>query len=228
MRVMQYRNMVPGVFLARPNRFIAHVEIDGNVEICHVKNTGRCRELLPAGAKVWCQQFDNPNRKTKFDLIIVKKGHRLINMDSQAPNAAAKEWLLAGGLGEISDLKGEYTHADSRFDFSFIKEGKRCFLEVKGVTLETDGVCAFPDAPTDRGVKHLRGLTKLAQEGFGAYVLFVIQMADVQYLHPNDVTDPNFGNALREAAANGVQVMAVDCQVTVDSMAIGKMVEVRL
>ena len=225
---MQYENIVPGVFLARPNRFIAHVEIDGNVEICHVKNTGRCRELLPAGAKVWCQQFDNPNRKTKFDLIIVKKGHRLINMDSQAPNAAAKEWLLAGGLGEISDLKGEYTYADSRFDFSFVKNGKRCFLEVKGVTLETDGVCAFPDAPTDRGVKHLRGLTKLARKGLGAYVLFVIQMADVKYLHPNDATDPNFGNALREAAANGVQVMAVDCQVTVDSMTIGEMVEVRL
>ena len=225
---MQYENMVPGVFLARPNRFIAYVEIDGNVEICHVKNTGRCRELLPAGAKVWCQQFDNPNRKTKFDLITVKKGDRLINMDSQAPNAAAKEWLLAGGLGKISELKGEYTHGQSRFDFSFVKDGRQCFLEVKGVTLENDGVCAFPDAPTERGVKHLRGLTELARKGLGAYVLFVIQMADVKYLHPNDATDPNFGNALREAAANGVQVMAVDCQVTVDSMTIGEMVEVRL
>ena len=141
--------MVPGIFLARPNRFIAHVEIKGNLEICHVKNTGRCRELLPAGAQVWCQQFDNPNRKTKFDLITVKKGHRLINMDSQAPNATAKEWLLSGGLGRISELKAEYTHGDSRFDFSFMKDGRRCFLEVKGVTLETDGVCAFPDAPTE-------------------------------------------------------------------------------
>ena len=225
---MRYTNMVPGVFLARPNRFVAHVEIEGNLEICHVKNTGRCRELLPAGAQVWCQQFDNPNRKTKFDLITVQKGARLINMDSQAPNAAAKEWLLAGGLGEITDLKGEYTHGDSRFDFSFMKDGRRCFLEVKGVTLETDGVCAFPDAPTERGAKHLRGLTGLAQEGYGAYVLFVIQMADVKYLHPNDVTDPNFGKALREAAANGVSVMAVDCQVTWDGMSIGKPVEVRL
>ena len=225
---MQYQNMVPGIFLARPNRFIAHVEIDGKVEICHVKNTGRCRELLPAGAKVWCQQFDNPNRKTKFDLITVKKGRLLINMDSQAPNAAAKEWLLSGGLGQISELKAEYTHGDSRFDFSFVKDGKRCFLEVKGVTLETDGICAFPDAPTERGAKHLRGLTELAKQGFGAYVLFVIQMADVKYLQPNDTTDPAFGAALRAAADAGVQVMAMDCAVTEDAMMIHKPVEVRL
>ena len=225
---MQYQNMVPGIFLARPNRFIAHVEIDGKTEICHVKNTGRCRELLPEGANVWCQQFNNPNRKTKFDLITVKKGHRLINMDSQAPNYAAKEWLLSGGLGEISELKAEYTHGDSRFDFSFLKDGRRCFLEVKGVTLENDGICAFPDAPTERGVKHLRGLTALAQEGHGAYVLFVIQMAGVAYLHPNDATDPAFGTALREAAAQGVHVLALDCVVAENSIVIGKPVEVRL
>lgn len=225
---MHYQNMVPGVFLARPNRFIAHVEIDGKLEICHVKNTGRCRELLPTGAKVWCQQFDNPNRKTKFDLITVKKGHRLINMDSQAPNTAAKEWLLSGGLGQISELKAEYTHGDSRFDFSFLKDGRRCFLEVKGVTLENSGICAFPDAPTERGVKHLKGLTELAMQGFSAYVLFVIQMADVKYLHPNDATDPAFGAALREAAESGVQVLAMDCAVTENTMVIGKTVEVRL
>ena len=225
---MRYENMVPGVFQARPNRFIAHVEIGGNVEICHVKNTGRCRELLPIGAKVWCQRSNNPNRKTKFDLIMVQKGERLINMDSQAPNIAAKEWLLAGGLGEISELKGEYTHGDSRFDFSFMKDGRRCFLEVKGVTLENDGICAFPDAPTERGAKHLRGLTKLAKEGFGAYVLFVIQMADVKYIHPNDATDPNFGKALREASANGVQVLAMDCAVAEDSMELRCPVLVRL
>lgn len=225
---MRYEPMVPGIFLARPNRFIAHVEINGKKEICHVKNTGRCKELLQPGARVWCQQFDNPNRKTKFDLITVQKADRLINMDSQAPNAAAREWLLAGGLGEISELKGEYTHGDSRFDFSFTKDGVRCFLEVKGVTLENDGVCAFPDAPTERGAKHLRGLTKLAREGFGAYVLFVIQMANVKYIHPNDATDPNFGKHLREAAENGVQVLAVDCDVTEDTMTIQKPVEVRL
>ena len=225
---MRYTNMVPGVFLARPNRFVAHVEINGKMEICHVKNTGRCRELLPVGAQVWCQQFDNPNRKTKYDLITVKKGDRLINMDSQAPNAAAKEWLLAGGLGEILELKGEYTHGDSRFDFSFMKDGHRCFLEVKGVTLETDGVCAFPDAPTQRGAKHLRGLTRLVQEGYGAYVLFVIQMADVKYLHPNDATDPAFGKALREAADAGVQVLAVDCAVTENGIQIRDFVKVNL
>ena len=225
---MEYQRMVPGIFWERPNRFVAHVEIDGKMEICHVKNTGRCRELLPVGAQVWCQQFDNPNRKTKYDLITVKKGDRLINMDSQAPNAAAKEWLLAGGLGEISELKGEYTHGDSRFDFSFMKDGRRCFLEVKGVTLETDGVCAFPDAPTQRGAKHLRGLTRLVQEGYGAYVLFVIQMADVKYLHPNDATDPAFGKALREAADAGVQVLAVDCAVTENGIQICDFVKVNL
>lgn len=225
---MRYENMVPGIFLARPNRFIAHVEIEGQEQIVHVKNTGRCRELLPAGAKVWCQHWDNPSRKTKYDLILVQKGERLICMDSQAPNAAAKEWLLNGGLGQIEDLKGEYTHGDSRFDFSFVKDGRRCFLEVKGVTLENDGVCAFPDAPTQRGVKHLQGLTRLAQEGYGAYVLFVIQMADVKYLHPNDATDPAFGNALREAKRQGVEVLAVECAVTRNSMAITTPVEVKL
>ena len=225
---MQYKNMVAGTFLARPNRFIAHVEIDGETQIVHVKNTGRCRELLPAGARVWCQKSDNPTRKTKYDLILVRKGQRLICMDSQAPNAAAKEWLLAGGLGQIEDIKGEYTYGDSRFDFSFLKDGRRCFLEVKGVTLEHDGVCAFPDAPTARGVKHLQGLTKLAREGFGAYVLFVIQMNDVRYLHPNDATDPAFGEALRNAARQGVEVMAVQCNVTKNAMVIDHVVEVKL
>ena len=225
---MKYGKMVQGRFLARPNRFIAHVEIDGKREICHVKNTGRCRELLPEGAQVWCEVANNPTRKTKFDLITVQKGHRLINMDSQAPNAAAREWLLSGGLEPIENLKAEVFHDDSRFDFSFTKNGQTCFLEVKGVTLENDGVCAFPDAPTERGVKHLRGLTRAALEGCGAYVLFVIQMADVKYLHPNDTTDPDFGAALREAAANGVQVFAMDCAVGVDTMTIRNPVAVRL
>ena len=225
---MKYGKMVSGRFLSRPNRFIAHVEIDGKPEICHVKNTGRCRELLPAGAQVWCQVSDDPKRKTKFDLITVQKGQRLINMDSQAPNAAAKEWLAAGGLGAVENLRAETVHGDSRFDFSFTLEGKSCFLEVKGVTLETDGVCAFPDAPTERGAKHLRGLTRAAQEGFGAYVLFVIQMSDVRCIHPNDATDPDFGAALREAAAAGVRILAVDCVVTEDTMTIGKPVEVYL
>lgn len=225
---MYYPDMVPGRFVARPNRFIAHVEIDGQVEVCHVKNTGRCKELLQAGAEVWCQRAANPNRKTKYDLITVLKGHRLINMDSQAPNIAAGEWLCEGGLGAVEALRAETVLGDSRFDFSFVKDGRLSFLEVKGVTLETDGVCAFPDAPTERGVKHLKGLTRAAQEGFGAYVLFVVQMEDVRYLHPNDGTDPAFGAALREAAAAGVQVLAVDCAVTADTMQIRRFVEVRL
>lgn len=225
---MKYCNMVVGRFVSRPNRFIAHVQIDGQTEICHVKNTGRCKELLQPGAEVWCQRAANPNRKTKYDLITVKKGHRLINMDSQAPNIAAGEWLSGGGLGALEALRPETFHGDSRYDFSFVKDGKTCFLEVKGVTLENDGVCAFPDAPTERGAKHLKGLTQAVREGFGAYVLFVIQMEDVQYLHPNDATDPAFGQALREAAENGVQVLAVDCRVTEDTMTIGKPVAVRL
>lgn len=225
---MTYANMVPGTFLARPNRFIAHVEIAGEMQVVHVKNTGRCRELLPVGAEVWCQQADNPNRKTRFDLITVRKGDRLINMDSQAPNIAVGEWLRSGGLGNAGNIRAEVRHGDSRFDFAFTLEGKECFLEVKGVTLEKDGVCAFPDAPTERGAKHLRGLTEAAREGYGAYVLFVIQMADVKYLHPNDATDPQFGQALREAAANGVTVLAMDCAVDVDSMTIRNNVLVKL
>lgn len=225
---MQYSAVVPGRFLSRPNRFIAHIEIEGKKEICHVKNTGRCRELLPFGAHVWCQRSDAPNRKTKFDLIAVRKGFRTINMDSQAPNAAAKEWLASGGLGPIDNLRAETVYGDSRFDFSFTKDGRTCFLEVKGVTLEQDGVCAFPDAPTGRGAKHLRGLAQAAADGYGAYVLFVIQMTDIAYLHPNDATDPAFGTALRQAAAAGVRVLAMDCAVSPDSMVIQAPVEVRL
>ena len=225
---MRYGKIVSGVFRARPNRFIAHVEINGKLEVCHVKNTGRCRELLPEGAKVWCAVADNPNRKTKYDLITVQKGDRLINMDSQAPNIAAGEWLASGGLGEISDLRAEVSRGDSRFDFSFTKDAKTCYLEVKGVTLENDGVCAFPDAPTQRGAKHLKELSRLAEEGYGAYVLFVVQMADVKYLRPNDGTDPAFADALRQAAKAGVTVLAMDCAVTEDTMELRLPVLVKL
>lgn len=225
---MQYSNIVAGRFLSRPNRFIAYVQIDGTETVCHVKNTGRCRELLQNGTTVYCLDAPSPTRKTRYDLIAVQKGQRLINMDSQAPNAAVKEWLLGGGLGMLENMKPESRHGDSRFDFSFIKDGKPCFLEVKGVTLENNGICAFPDAPTVRGAKHLRELKQLAQEGYGAYVLFVIQMADVIFLHPNDATDPDFGRALREAAAAGVKILAMDCTVTPDSMVLRNKVEVRL
>ena len=225
---MRYDRMVPGFFVDRPNRFIAHVEIGGEIQTVHVKNTGRCRELLQPGTEVWCQESTNPNRKTKYDLITVRKGERLINMDSQAPNVATGEWLRNGGLGQIENLKAEVFRDDSRFDFAFSKDGKQCFLEVKGVTLENDGVCAFPDAPTERGAKHLKGLAQLAREGYGAYVLFVIQMPDVKYLHPNDATDPAFGAALREAAENGVTVLAMDCAVTEDAMELRLPVLVKL
>lgn len=225
---MRYPDIVPGIFISRPNRFIAHIEINGKEEICHVKNTGRCKELLPPQAQVWCQAFDSPKRKTKFDLVSVKKGNRIINMDSQAPNAVAREWLLLGGLGEISQLRPESTYKSSRFDFSFMKGGKLCYLEVKGVTLENGGVCAFPDAPTLRGAKHIKELISAKNAGYGAYVLFVIQMQDVSYLHPNDATDPAFGEALRQAAAAGVEILAMDCSVTPDSLFINRPVEVRL
>ena len=225
---MIYKNIVPGTFLSRPNRFIAHIEIDGQDTVCHVKNTGRCKELLTPGAAVWCEKSDNPARKTQYDLIAVQKGSRLINMDSQAPNKAAYEWLTNGGLGKIENLRAETAYGNSRFDFSFKKDGKRCFLEVKGVTLENGGICAFPDAPTERGAKHLRELTTLSKEGFGAYVLFVIQMSDVRYLHPNDDTDYAFGTALREAAAAGVNILAMDCAVTPDKMTLQNPVGVKL
>lgn len=225
---MTYAKIVSGTFLKRPNRFIAHIEINGKEEICHVKNTGRCRELLTPGAKVYCLDAQSPTRKTRYDLIAVQKGCRLINMDSQAPNTAVKEWLSAGGLGKLENLRAESKHGDSRFDFSFQKDGIPCFLEVKGVTLETDSVCAFPDAPTLRGTKHLRELTALAKQGYGAYVLFVIQMSDVSCFQPNDTTDPTFAAALRQAAQAGVQILAMDCAVTPDTMTLRAPVPVHL
>ena len=225
---MIYQNMVAGTFLSRPNRFIAKVEIDGREETVHVKNTGRCRELLIPGSAVLCQRAANPSRKTRFDLICVWKGKRLVNMDSQAPNVAAGEWLASGGLGEIQNLRAETVHGDSRFDFSFTRNGRPGLLEVKGVTLEMDGMCAFPDAPTQRGAKHLQGLRRAVAEGYEAYVLFVIQMADVAYFRPHFETDPAFAAALREAAAAGVQILAYDCVVTKTTMTIRNPVEVRL
>lgn len=225
---MRYGQMVKGKFLRRPNRFIAYVEIAGREEICHVKNTGRCRELLTPGAEVWCAVSDNPNRKTKYDLITVRKGDYLINMDSQAPNKAAQEWLEQGGFGKAELVRPEQKFGSSRFDFYLERGGKGMYLEVKGVTLEDGGVCRFPDAPTERGAKHLRELIAAKEAGFDAGVLFVIQMRPVKWLEPNDKTDPAFGKALREAYAARVQVLAVDCAVTEDTMEIGDFVEVRL
>lgn len=226
---MKYLNMEQARFLERPNRFIAYVETAGGREICHVKNTGRCKELLTPGAVIYVQRNDNPERKTKLDLIGVEKNQYLINMDSQAPNAAVKEWLMEGKLfSPNAKIYSEKTYGESRFDF-YIEDGERkAFMEVKGVTLEEDGVCRFPDAPTMRGVKHIRELISCMKEGYEAYILFVLQMSPVKYLEPNDATHKAFGDALREAAKAGVNVMARDCKVTIDSMEIMNEVEVRL
>ena len=226
---MNYSNIERAYFKERPNRFIAYVETEEGREICHVKNTGRCRELLTSDAVVYVQRNNNPARKTKLDLIGVEKGDYLINMDSQAPNAAVKEWLQAGNLFSKNALVySEKTYGESRFDFYFEDGERNAFMEVKGVTLELDGVCRFPDAPTERGVKHIRELIKCMEDGYEAYILFVIQMSPVKYLEPNDATHKAFGDALREAAKAGVHVMARDCKVTIDSMEIMNEVEVRL
>jgi len=226
---MKYQNIERAVFKERPNRFIAYVETARGREICHVKNTGRCRELLTPDAKLYVQRNDNPARKTKLDLIGVEKNQYLINMDSQAPNHAVKEWLMAGNLfSGQAQVYSEKTYGDSRFDF-YIEDGERkAFMEVKGVTLEADGVCRFPNAPTERGVKHIRELMKCMEDGYEAYILFVIQMSPVKYLEPNDITHKAFGDALREASKAGVHVMARDCHITADSIEIMNEVEVRL
>lgn len=224
---MIYDNIKRGVFLERPNRFIAHIEIDGRMEICHVKNTGRCRELLTPRADVLVQENDSPTRKTKYDLIAVHKGQRLINIDSSAPNQVFAEWLQNGGLFKnITLTKPEQRFGGSRFDFYVEGDGRQAFIEVKGVTLEDNGVVRFPDAPTERGVKHLNELASCIKAGFDAYIVFIIQMKDVLYFEPNWVTHHAFGTALLEAASQGVQVLALDCQVTKNSIIASNSVEV--
>lgn len=226
---MKYSNIVKGRFISRPNRFIAHVEVQGREEVAHVKNTGRCRELLPSGAEVYLEHSDSPTRKTAYDLVAVQKGSRLINMDSQAPNKAFYEWAAAGNfIPEPSLIKPEYKWGNSRFDFYIEKGERRCLVEVKGVTLEFDGVVLFPDAPTERGVKHINELIKAKNEGYEAYICFVIQMSDVKYISPNDATHPEFGAALRRARDEGVNILAYDCHIEPDSMEIGQKVPVVL
>ena len=218
--MVQYDNMTPGIFLRRPNRFIAHVVLDGTEQVCHVKNTGRCRELLPAGASVWCRHSDDPKRKTAWDLITVQKGRRLINMDSQAPNRAAMDYVQAGGLGFVPTLvKPEQVWGNSRFDL-YVEDdlGRPGYVEVKGVTLEREDVAYFPDAPTERGVKHLRELAAAAKQGLRAWLLFVVQMEGILRVEPNRDTDPEFALALAEARAAGVQLRAVGCRITPDTM----------
>ena len=226
---MTYGAVVKGTFRARPNRFIAQVDTEEGTQICHVKNTGRCRELLVPGARVWLTRSPNPHRKTAYDLIAVEKGARLINMDAQAPNRVFYEWAAGGGfVPGLTLLKAEQAFGDSRFDFYWEAGERKGFVEVKGVTLEEGGAVYFPDAPTQRGVKHLHGLMGCLASGYEAAVCFVIQMAQADFFAPNDRTHPAFGQALREAAQAGVQVLARACAVAPGCLTLAQAVPVRL
>lgn len=227
--MVRYGEISRGHFISRPNRFIAHVELEGRSVVAHVKNTGRCRELLIPGAVVYLDKSRNPARKTLYDLVAVEKGARLINMDAQAPNKVFGEWASAGRFVQgLTKLKPETTWGKSRFDFYWETENRRGFVEVKGVTLEEDGAVYFPDAPTERGVKHVEELIACRREGYETALFFVIQMEGVSFWSPNDRTHPAFGDAVRRAAKAGVEILAYDCQVTPDSLELREPVEIRL
>ena len=218
---MRYDRIYKAKFIERPNRFIAYAELNGKKETVHVKNTGRCAELLRPGADIYIQESDNPSRKTRWDLIAVKKGSRMINMDSQIPNKAALEWVKAGHLfPEKVQVTPEKTYGNSRFDLYVCSEKRKAFIEVKGVTLESDNIARFPDAPTERGVKHLKELIHCMQEGYEAYLLLVIQMKGVDRFEPNWETHREFGETLQEAKKAGVHILAYDCLVEPDRMEI--------
>ncbi len=226
---MKYKEVVRGQFLQRPNRFIAYVELAGKMEKVHVKNTGRCRELLLPGAVVYLEKSGNPGRSTAYDLIAVEKGDRLINMDSQAPNQAVGEWLKNGGFFPgLKLVRPETVYGHSRFDFYVETEQERIFIEVKGVTLEDSGVVRFPDAPSERAVKHVEELAEAKRDGYRVFVLFVIQMEEVKYFTPNRDTHPEFAEALCKAAEAGVEILAYDCRVTGDSLTLNRPVPVVL
>lgn len=226
---MEYKNIIKAQFVDRPNRFIAHCVVDGRQETVHVKNTGRCKELLTDNATVYLEKSNNPNRKTMFDLVAVEKGSMLVNMDSQSPNQAAYEWLKNGGyLKNPTLIKPEAKFGASRIDFYLENESEKAFVEVKGVTLENDGVACFPDAPTQRGTKHLNELITAKEQGYKTAVLFVVQMKGCTKFVPNDATDKAFADTLRLAYKKGVDVIAVDCVVTPKSMIIDKKIKVEL
>ena len=226
---MKYNRIIKGRFLARPNRFIAHVEINGCEEIVHVKNTGRCAELFCKGSEVFVQESDNPQRKTRWDLIGVVKDGKMVNVDSQIPNRVVQEWIEQGHLFEnVRMVRPETTYGNSRFDLYVEYDNKKAFVEVKGVTLEEDGVVRFPDAPSERAVKHVEELIHAVQEGYEAYVFFVIQMRNVRYFTPNRDTHPAFADALARAKNAGVQILAYDCRVGYDSIEIAEEVPVVL
>ena len=226
---MKYDKIVKARFLDRPNRFIAHVELEGQIETVHVKNTGRCKELLVPGVSVILEKSENPSRKTKYDLICVNKQGRWINMDSQVPNKAAKEWIENGNLfPEKVTVYTERKYGNSRFDLYVESEARKAFIEVKGVTLEENQIARFPDAPTLRGVKHVEELVKCLEDGYESYLLFVIQMKGVFKFEPNWKTHEAFGKALISARKKGVTLLAYDCMVTENSIKIQEPVVIDL
>ena len=226
---MQYSHIVQGRFIERVNRFIAYVEIAGNREKVHVKNTGRCRELLVPGASVYLERSNKKERATAYDLVSVEKGEKTINVDSQAPNRAVGEWLEKRILfPDMVKYRPETKYGNSRFDFYIETENERIFMEVKGVTLEENGVVRFPDAPSERAIKHVEELIRAKHDGYRVFVMFVIQMCDVKYFTPNRDTHPEFADALCRAAKEGVEILAYDCRVTPGTMEIGRPVKVEL
>lgn len=237
---MKYERMEQAIFKSRPNRFLAQVETARGIEICHVKNTGRCKELLTPDAEIWVQRNDSAKRKTALDLIAVKKGTLLVNMDSQIPNKAAEEWIRSGQFqirradgtihrfSQETRIQSEIKYGASRLDLYLEDDQVRMFLEIKGVTLEEDGIARFPDAPTERGIKHVEELIRCMEDGYEAGILFVIQMHGMRFLEPNDRTHPAFGEALRRAKKAGVHVMAAECRIMPDEIQIEREVEVRL
>ena len=226
---MKYKQMVKATFIERPNRFVAYCEVEGERYKVHVKNTGRCKELLQPGVTVYLEKSTNPNRKTPYSLIAVEKGSLLINMDSQAPNDMVSEWLPKSGLfSENAFFKREVTFGKSRFDFYVEDADKKAFIEVKGVTLENNGVALFPDAPTERGVKHINELCTCVENGYSAFIIFVIQMSGVKLFKPNDTTHKAFGDALRKAEKSGVMILAYDSKVENDIVIINNPVKIEL
>ena len=226
---MQYHSVISGYFRARPNRFVAYVETSDGIQTVHVKNTGRCRELLVPGALVYLEKSRNPDRKTAYDLIAVEKKGLLVNMDSQAPNQVFEEWVKGGSFVQgVRTVRREYFFGASRIDFCLETERGVHLVEVKGVTLEENGKTRFPDAPTQRGIKHIQELQRAVKEGLDATLFFVVQMEGAKSMQPNDETHPAFGAALREATAHGVRVCAYDCEVNPDSLSIRREIPVIL
>lgn len=226
---MKYENIRSALFINRKNRFVAQIEIDGKEELCHVKNTGRLRELLVSGAEVYVKEHENSERKTKYSLIAVRKGEEFVNIDSQAPNKVFYEWVNDGGFCDnVTLVKPETTFGNSRFDCYIEAQGRKIFVEVKGVTLEKNGVALFPDAPTERGVKHLKELCECVKRGFEAYIVFVVQMKGVHTFTPNAETHMEFAQTLSECDKNGVKILCVDCNVTPETLNISEQIQVKL